>query len=119
MTSGREGSGPRSRDTLSFQQDLIDRYEHNLLACVDCGRLILPGKAILYSAKGDGTVQTLCEPCHRLRRQIEVRIAEICNRPGGLPSERIYADLERFGVDRDLVEAARVRMHADGRLVSA
>jgi hypothetical protein len=26
-------------------------------------------------------------------------------------------DLEQFGVDKDLVEAARLRLHADGRLV--
>lgn len=98
------------------------RIEHHLFSCADCNRLIPPGRALTFTIRAKPPAEeglVLCEPCFRLRQQIETRIAEICSSPGGLPKERIYADLEHFGVDLDLVEAARSRMHADGRLVSA
>ena len=66
----------------------------------------------------DETLQVRCEPCDRLRRQIETRIVEICAAsPNGILADEIYYDLEQFGVDRDLAEAARLRLHADGRLI--
>ena len=63
--------------------------------------------------------QVLCEPCLRLRGLIEARIMEIVEAAPGhtLRTTMIYEDLERFGVDRDLAEAARLRLHIEGRLV--
>jgi hypothetical protein len=98
-----------------------NRLEEHLFDCADCGHLIPRGEQqfIADDPEHPGEAQILCEPCHRLRLQIEARIAEICAVPAGLPKEKIYADLERFGVDQDFAEAARLRMHSDGRLVSA
>jgi len=104
---------------------VAERVEHHLFSCVDCNRLIPPDRALTFTihAKPDPAESSLvlCEPCYRLRQQIETRIMEIVSAAPGhsLHTTRIYEDLECFGVDQDLVEAARLRMHADGRLVSS
>ena len=93
-----------------------NRAMEHLFDCVDCGRLIPPGEGRVLNWK---IGEILCEPCCRLRRQIEDRIIEICSRPGGLSTPKVHEDLARFGVDQDLVDAAMQRMYADGRLVCA
>ena len=107
---------------VPVQPSLFEMMEHHCLMCADCGHLIPPDKACALAVNTspgvlDDVLQVRCEPCDRLRQQIESRIAEICaDSPHGISAEEIYKDLERFGVDQDLVEAARLRMHADGRL---
>ncbi len=93
-----------------------NRVMEHLFDCVDCGRLIPVRDEMRPNWK---TGEILCEPCYRLRRQIEDRIAEICSCPGGLSTPKVHEDLARFGVDEDLVDAAMQRMYADGRLVRA
>jgi hypothetical protein len=105
---------------------ITERIRYHYFDCADCGRLVsgeerrinfdhtnLPGVV-------PGSMLVLCEPCLRLRTQIESRIEEIVDAAPGhtLSTDKIFEDLEKFGVDRDLVEAARLRMHADGRLVA-
>lgn len=92
------------------------RRAHHVFTCEDCERPIPPGES--RSDQGeDEKIFLLCEPCFRLRRQIEARILEACSVPGGLPREEIIEDLERFGVPPEMTEATRVRLHSDGRLV--
>jgi len=92
------------------------RRAHHVFTCEDCERPIPPGES--RSDQGeDEEIVLLCEPCFRLRRQIEARILEACSVTGGLPREEIIEDLERFGVPPKMTEATRVRLHADGRLV--
>jgi hypothetical protein len=99
------------------------RIKHHCLTCSDCGHLIPPDKARVLAVNIspgvlDEVLQVRCEPCDRLRQQIETRIVEICAAsPTGILADEIYTDLEQFGVDQDLVEDARLRLHADGRLV--
>ncbi len=90
-----------------------ERLQQHCFQCEDCGRLQPPGQIL---AVDDGKT-LLCEPCFRLRCQIEARIDEIVNEKPRCACE-ICADLERFGVDRDLTEAAIKRMLADKRLVN-
>ncbi len=80
--------------------------------CTECNRWIPPGEAAI-----DDEQVILCEPCSRLRAQVEARISELCSRPGGMSREDIARDLESFGVDADLVAAAEARMLARGGLV--
>jgi hypothetical protein len=95
-----------------------ERLASNYFTCSACGHMIPPGKALVLH-KIEAETEVLCEPCLRLRDQIETRILELFPHPGGRSKEEILEDLARFGVDQDLVEAARLRMHADGRLVYA
>jgi len=80
--------------------------------CNECDRWIPPGEAVI-----DDEQVVLCEPCSRLRAQVEARISELCSRPGGMSREDIARDLEAFGVDIDLVVAAEARLLARGKLV--
>ena len=80
--------------------------------CTECDRWIPPGEAVI-----DDDEVVICEPCSRLRAQVEVRISELCSRPGGMSREDIARDLEAFGVDIDLVVAAEARLLARGKLV--
>lgn len=79
--------------------------------CTECNRWIPPGEAMV-----DDEQVVICEPCSRLRAQVEARISELCSRPGGMSREDIARDLEGFGVDIDLVVAAEMRMLASGKL---
>jgi len=100
---------------------VTERLQEHFFNCADCGRLLPPGHALTFTLSPGGPKEglVLCEPCYRLRRQIEDRILEIVTAAPNhtLHRDDIYADLAQFGVDQDLVEAARLRMHADGRLV--
>lgn len=104
----------------------MERIRYHYFDCVDCGRLVSGSERRInfdHTKLPDvppGSMLVLCEPCLRLRKQIESRIMEIVDAAPShtLSSERVYEDLEQFGVERDLVEAARFRMHADGRLVA-
>lgn len=92
------------------------RRAYHYFTCADCERPIPPGES--RSDHGNGEeIDLLCEPCFRLRRQIEARILEACNVAGGLSKEKIGEDLERFGVTPEMTEAARLRLHTEGRLV--
>jgi hypothetical protein len=97
-----------------------ERTAEHFLSCSDCGHLISPGQAWIYTPSASEERFPLCEPCLRLRYLIEARIMEIIEAAPNqtLTGKQIFEDLERFGVDEDLVKAARLRMHADGRLVS-
>ncbi len=95
---------------------LKERRQYHALECVDCHRLIPPGRGMVDRLSPGGAV--LCEPCLRFRRQIEVRIVELCAVPAGCSKEKIAEDLERFGVPPEMTEAARLRLHESGRLVS-
>ncbi len=108
---------PKAKEPLSPSI----RITEHVFQCDDCHRPIWPKTARLDITKvNDEYIKSiLCEPCFRLRRQIEDRIAEICSCPGGLSTPKVHEDLARFGVDEDLVDAAMQRMYADGRLVRA
>ncbi len=95
----------------------VDRPQDIYFNCAGCGRLFSGVDVIICGDQSPEAI--LCEPCYRLRHQIEDRIIEICSCPGGLPTEKVREDLARFGVDQDLVDAAMQRMYADGRLVEA
>lgn len=94
------------------------RLQYHLFDCSDCGRLIHPEDRSIY-CNTPGNAQPLCEPCLRLRTQIEARIFEIVNTAPGhvLGPAKIFADLESFGVDSDLARAAILRMLESGQLV--
>lgn len=113
----REGSNycHSHRDHKSRTPTVEERRAEHLFPCSDCGHLIRPGQSMVIQS------QPLCEPCYRLRCQIEERILEAIRAAPDqmLTKDQIHEDLERFGVDKDLAEAARLRMHEDGRLVSA
>jgi len=101
---------------------LSERVKHYLCPCVDCNRLVPPGQAWIFISRTkppEEEGQVLCEPCLRLRGLIEGRIMEIVEAAPGhsLSNAMIYEDLERFGVDQDLTEAARLRLLIEGRLV--
>jgi hypothetical protein len=104
----------------------MERIRHHFFDCADCGRLVSGEERRINFDRTNlpdvplGAMLVLCEPCFRLRKQIESRIEEIVNAAPGhtLSANKIYENLERFGLERDLVEAARLRMHADGRLVA-
>jgi hypothetical protein len=101
------------------QPALEDRLKYNMWTCADCGRFQPPGEILVAEdSLVDGGKTLICWPCFNLRRKIEQRILDICSFPGGLPPSEVHADLERFGIEKEMVEAARLRMRLDGRLVT-
>ena len=105
-----------SHRNYRLKQSPASRRAHNIFMCADCNRPIPPGESLSEQVEGEEIV-LLCEPCFRLRRLIEGRIIEACNVLAGLTKEKIGEDLARFGVPREMAEAARIRLHSDGRLV--
>jgi hypothetical protein len=76
--------------------------------CSDCG----------HTFTFRGACPAACDNCLSLRALIENRISEaLAAVPGGLSREKLFKDLEQFGIEAPITEAARLRMHADGRLV--
>jgi len=98
----------------------IDSYTpHNstLSICPDCG------EAIQYPLKlnmADGNVIYLCTDCFDFRKKIETRILEIINAAPNhtLETNKIYEDLDTFGISKELTESARQRMYRAGILFS-
>lgn len=93
-------------------------------SCVDCGRLLPPGKIFIgVTLTPQGTLEekdpldqeTVCEPCGRLRMQVECRIKELLigRDPPEVDPEEVYVDLERYGVPRDITDAAARRMYSN------
>jgi hypothetical protein len=89
------------------------RLQHHYFSCSDCGRLIGPDRK--YANLNTGLI--LCEPCYRLRTQVEARIEELVVGHKGISIEAVIEDLARFGVPLEMTGAAIERMAADGRLV--
>jgi len=77
--------------------------------CADCS----------HTFTFQGACPSACDSCLNLRTLIEGRITELLTSSGavGLSRDELFKDLEQFGIEAPITEAARLRMHADGRLV--
>ena len=108
-----------SKHILYGDVDLCITDGHGLVSCNDCGEWIEQKVVRRYQLAQPDRLLALCDGCFVFRLKIEDCILELLyNAPGNtLASDKIHEALERFGVPKELTEAARQRMHRDGRLV--